>query len=260
MRRTFAEVLRSGGVDVQAEYNSLHSLVYERYGLYSLMISHFRKVWFAGTAISLNDFNERHNFDFEQPKSDVELDDLLGLCEYAFNFAYALAEAGVPNCSSCLTVIEHIYTLVDMLGYTDAKDDRLVIFVPRDENIIAAAKVAPLRAAEDMMRYDHRELKGNLEKKKSMLVRMLGEIEPKRKELEKISKTLSSDLFFIANNFNLRHNNTDPSNPGKYRPHIVEMSDAELEDWYDVCRDLCAASFLLLDYSERKEALDELKH
>ena len=71
MRRTFAEVLRSSGIDVQAEYNSLQSLVYERYGLYTLMDSHFREVWFADTAISLDDFNERHNFDFSCMRSDA---------------------------------------------------------------------------------------------------------------------------------------------------------------------------------------------
>ncbi len=259
MRRTFAEVLRSSGIDVQAEYNSLQSLVYERYGLYTLMDSHFREVWFADTAISLDDFNERHNFDFSCMRSDARLDDLLDLCEYAYNFADALTDVGVSGRDSCYVVLGHIDILVNKLGYTDVRDDGFVVFVPRNENIVAAAKVAPTHVAQDMLRYDYRGFEGDLGEKKSMLIRMLGEVEPKRKELERLSRPLSTDLFFIANNFDLRHNNTDPSDRGKYRPFIAKMSNAELEGWYDVCRDLCAASFLLLEYSERKGALDELK-
>ncbi|MBR3225761.1 MAG: hypothetical protein IKF78_10635 [Atopobiaceae bacterium] len=259
MRRTFAEVLRSSGIDVQAEYNSLQSLVFERYGLYTFMDSHFREVWFADTAISLEDFNKRHNFDFDRVRSDASLDDLLDLCEYAYNFADVLTDVGVSGGGSCWVVLEHINTLVDKLGYTDTRDDGFVVFVPRDENIVAAAKVAPTHVAQDMLRYGYRGFEGDLGEKKSMLVRMLGEIEPKRKELERLSKSLATDLFYIANNFNLRHNNIDPSDRGKYRPHIAEMGENELEGWYDVCRDLCAASFLLLDYSERKSELDELK-
>ena len=174
-------------------------------------------------------------------------------------FADALAGAGVSGRDSCCAVLEHVDVLVNKLGYTDVRDDGFVVFVPRNENIVAAAKVAPTHVAQDMLCYDYRGFEGDLGEKKSMLIRMLGEIEPKRKELERLSRPLSSDLFFIANNFNLRHNNIDPSDRGKYRPHIAEMSDAELEGWYDVCRDLCAASFLLLEYSERNGALDELK-
>ena len=130
MRRTFAEVLRSSGIDVQAEYNSLQSLVYERYGLYTLMDSHFREVWFADTAISLDDFNERHNFEFGRMRSDARLDDLLDLCEYAYNFVDALAGAGVLGRDSCYVVLEHTDILVNKLGYTDVRDDGFVVFVP----------------------------------------------------------------------------------------------------------------------------------
>lgn len=259
MRRTFAEVLRSSGVDVQAEYNSLHSLVFERYGLYTLMGSNFRRVWFASTAVSLNDFNKRHGFDFEAMKLDASLDDLLDFCEYAYNFAEALVEADVSNCSSCLTVINHIDTLIDKMGYVPASDEGLVIFVPRDANVAVAAEVAPGHAAEDLLRYDYRGFAGDIDKKRSMLVGMISLIEPKRKELDRVAKSLSGDLFCLANNFNLRHNNIDPSDKGKYHQYIAEMSDSELEKWYDNCRDLCAASFLLLGFSEQKNELDDIK-
>lgn len=60
MRRNFAEILRSGGVDIEAEYESLSDLLFENRGLYWLMENNFRRVWFSDTAASLYDFNSRY--------------------------------------------------------------------------------------------------------------------------------------------------------------------------------------------------------
>lgn len=43
-------------------------------------------------------------------------------------------------------------------------------------------------------------MKGQLEKKKSILVQLASLLEPKRKDLKKADKTLERDLFSIFNN------------------------------------------------------------
>ena len=78
-----------------------------------------------------------------------------------------------------------------LMGYTDTRDDGFVVFVPRKENTVTAAKVAPTHVVQDMLRYDYCGFEGDLVEKKSMLGGMLGEIEPKRKELERLSRPLS---------------------------------------------------------------------
>lgn len=65
MRRTFAEILNSSGVNIAAEYHSLHMLVFERHGFYSEMDDNFDNMPFSGTAYNLRDFNDRNGFHFE---------------------------------------------------------------------------------------------------------------------------------------------------------------------------------------------------
>ena len=103
--------------------------------------------------------------------------------------------------------------LVNKLGYTDVRDDGFVVFVPRNENIVTAAKVAPTHVAQDMLCYDYRGFEGDLGEKKSMLVRMLGEVEPKRKELERLSRPLSKRSFLYCEQLQ-----SAPQQHGSVRP------------------------------------------
>lgn len=256
VRRSFSEILRAGGVDAGVEYGSLQELVFERYGLYSLMDRSFRDVWFAGTAISLDDFNERYGFDFEGLAVDMSVDDLLEFCEYVYNFAGALYNQDQDVCAAAMS---HVNKLVDKLGHVALVDDGLTVFVPKNANVMAAAEVAPGEIVIDLMRYDYRKYDGDLAEKRVILLRLIDQLEPKRKRIGELSKKTEGDIFFIANNLNLRHNNVDPQDVRKFKPAVQEMSDAELERWYDHCRDLCAAAFLLLGCDDRRTELDELK-
>lgn len=259
MRKTFAEVLRTGGVDIKTEYYSLHALVFESDGLYEKMKLDFRGVWFAGTAVSLDDFNLRHGFSFTVPPTDPSLDDLLSFCEYCYNFACALPSPSYYGTDCCMEVIDHIEVLADQLDYVLVDDDDLRILVARNANVQAAAEVAPAEIAFDLVKYDYRGYDGDLEGKRAILLRLIGYLEPKRKQLEALAKDVTNDLFFIANNLNLRHNNTDPHNAGKYKQVVADMDVTELEGWYDLCRDLCAAAILLLGYEDKREELAEVK-
>lgn len=260
MRRNFAEILRSGGVDIEAEYESLSDLLFENRGLYWLMENNFRRVWFSDTAVSLYDFNNRYGFDFVNAPTNPSLDDLLSLCEYCYNFAVALSSSlDIFSTNCCYEVIEHIKRLANKLDYVFVDDADLNILVARNANVQAAAEVAPTQVGVDLIKYDYRQYDGDLAGKRAILLNLVGYLEPKRKELQALAKDATGDLFFIANNLNLRHNNTDPQDSGKYKQAVVDMNDAELERWYDLCRDLCAAAILLLEYEENRPELTELK-
>ena len=260
MRKTFADVLRSGGVDVRTEYESLYELVFEQYGLYSIMEQNFRKVPFAGTAISLKDFNSRENANYIYYVGSPNLDFLLGFCEYCYNFAVALEpRVSLKNSVHCKEVIKHINKLVDKLSYTLVDDGGVWILVAKDSNIMAAAEVAPEQIGFDLIKYDYRGYNGDLEGKKSILLCLIDYLEPKRRQLETLARGLTNDLFFIANNLNIRHNNTDPQDSGKYKTAVARMDNKEIEQWYDFCHELCAAAILLLGYDARHNEVEMLK-
>ena len=65
-----------------------------------------------------------------------------------------------------------------------------------------------------------------------------------------------SDINFMLNNIHIRHNNKEGAN---MHQAIIEMSDAELESWYDKTYDMMLGMLVIDDYLERKEEIKELK-
>ena len=81
----------------------------------------------------------------------------------------------------------------------------------------------------------------------------------KRKDLKSINSTLEDNLFYLFNNINIRHNNTNPNDKSKYKAYVANLSQNELEDWYDETYQLCLLAFLELDNVERNNKIKQLK-
>ena len=84
-------------------------------------------------------------------------------------------------------------------------------------------------------------------------------MEAKRTELAKVDSRFCSDIFYLFNNLNIRHNNVDPSINGKFKQAVADMPPEELEHWYDETYQMCLLAFLELDNLERKEKVEQLK-
>lgn len=102
-------------------------------------------------------------------------------------------------------------------------------------------------------------MKGNIEAKKAVLVQLASILEAKRGDLRKVDKVLESDLFYIFNNLNIRHNNISAEDPGKYKAYVAQMSTENLEKWYDEAYQMCLLAFLQLENIDRKVEFDQLK-
>ena len=259
MRRTFADILNAVGVDVAVEYHSFYMLVYEEGGFYADMEECFQWMPFAGTAYDLSDFNERNQLYFERFEYSDDLDDLLLLAEYVYNFACAMNSDQNLVTTRSLSIARHANTLADKIGYRFISDRGLYVLVPVNEGIGAAAEIAPEVIGNDLFRYDYRAYKGDLEGKRKILVGLAAGLEPHREELSKIAKDFTSDYFYMVNNLNIRHNNVEPIDSSKYKEYVALMSDEELEGWYDAVRYMSAAAFLLLEYGVNVEAIKNLK-
>ncbi len=111
-----------------------------------------------------------------------------------------------------------------------------------------------------ILEYNHITNRGNLTGKRKILYILSHDLEPKRPKLEKTSygKTLVSDLFFLFNTLDIRHNTTeDPIAV----PAIQTMPKEELLEWYDTTYRLYLTAVLLHDYSneEQQEKITALK-
>ena len=84
-------------------------------------------------------------------------------------------------------------------------------------------------------------------------------LEAKRKELNQADKKLESNLFYAFNNLNIRHNNVDSELKGKYKAYVAQMSNDELEKWYDETYQMCLLAFLQIENLDQKAEFDKLK-
>lgn len=98
----------------------------------------------------------------------------------------------------------------------------------------------------------------NLAEKKTTLLDLANLLEPQRTILERIDKTFSSDLFYTFNNFHIRHNNIDQLGT-KYKKPVGDLSDEQLEYWYDEVYQMCLLAFMRLEHIDRKKKFDSLK-
>lgn len=259
MRRTFADILNDAEVDVSAEYRSLHTLVFQRYGFYGDMEGYFHLMPFAGTACNLKDFNERNGFNFESVECTKDLDDLLLFCEYVYNFAARMNVFDDCYLEKSFGIARHIGMLVDKLRYRFVEHGDLWVLVPEDEKIEAAAEVAPPQAGNDLFRYDYRAYRGDVDGKRKILVSLATSLEPHRARLAEIAKEFTNNYFYLVNSLNIRHNNVEPVDTGKYKEFVAQMPEDELEGWYDTVRYMSAAAFLLLEYGENAQSIKDLK-
>jgi hypothetical protein len=269
MRKNFAEILKSAKIDIKKEYEKLYEMLYDQdldngYGpktsLYDEYNENFIHMWFRGTSLSLEDFDDEYGFDFDKYPPNFDIEYLIRFCEYFYNLSTAYM--GVPNLLdryNVTLITQQIYRVIEKIGYMPAEQDGFTIFVEKSIPAIAVSEIVPNELSYKVISYNHHSMKGNLENKKETLLKLANLLEGKRKQLKSINSSLEDDLFYAFNNLNLRHNNKDISYKEKYKKHIADVSNTELENWYDEIYQMCLLAFLEIEQIARKKSFNELK-
>lgn len=280
MRRNFAQILKDAKIDIKAEYQKLYAMLYER----SIQISNMNRIsaydelserfidfYLRGTCLSIEEFNNMHGFHFEKDPSDFNIDYLISLCEYIYNMliAYQGVQGSIgygymPTVASPINVqfyLMQINQIIEKVGYLHTNENGFTIFVEKSPAAIAVAEseLIPENLSYKLISYNHYAMKGNLNAKKDTLLLLASILEAKRVNLKQADKVLESNLFFIFNNLNIRHNNIDPEDKGKYRAYVAQMPIEELEKWYDETYQMCLLAFLQLENFDRKTEFNQLK-
>ena len=279
MRQNFAQILKDAKIDIKVEYQKLYGMLYDRsipvsisirISVYDELSTYFIAFCFRGTCLSLDEFNDLHGFHFEKDPTNFNIDHLISLCEYIENLliAYQCVPLSYPygygNMPTKLIdvqfYLQQISQVIEKIGYMQAKQNDLTIFVEKDPAAIAVAEgeFIPESLSYRLISYNHYSMKGNLAEKKTTLLDLANLLEPQRTNLERIDKTFSSDLFYTFNNFHIRHNNIAQLGT-KYKKPVGDLSDEQLEYWYDEVYQMCLLAFMRLEHIDRKKKFDSLK-
>ena len=279
MRRNFAQILKDAKIDIKAEYQKLYGMLYDRsiqvsntnrISAYDELSTYFIAFHFRGTCLSLDEFNDLHGFHFEKNPTNFNIDHLISLCEYIENLlmAYQCVPLSYPygygNMPTKLInvqfYLQQISQVIEKIGYMQAEQNGLTIFVEKDPAAIAVAEseFIPESLSYRLISYNHYSMKGNLAEKKATLLDLANLLEPQRINLERIDKTFARDLFYAFNNFHIRHNNADPQSP-KFKKPIGDLAKEQLEFWYDEVYQMCLLAILRLEHADRKKTFEALK-
>ena len=156
-------------------------------------------------------------------------------------------------------VMDEILEEYNHTVYANEENDYFIV-VENKPGVTAAAEIMPTPALSfDVIRYNHRSLKGDIQSKKAILIALGADLEAKRRDLQSINKKLSDDIFFMLNNVNIRHNNCSKQDSTKYKEYVATMPPEQLEVWYDELYQMILLGFLLLDNKERSIKIGELK-
>lgn len=266
MRRNFAQVLKTGKVDPKKEYSKLYALFYRKddrdnKSLADLISMNIESFYFRGTCLDLDEFDEKYGFHFVEQPPDFDTDYLISFCEYIYNFVLHFEDHYFFAQINKYFYLQQINKVIEAIGYMESREDEFTIFVPKDNAAIAVSESEhiPENVSYKVIAYNHHSMKGNLEAKKAVLQQLASILEAKRKNLSRADKTLETNLFYSFNNLNIRHNNVDPELKGKYKAYVAQMSNDELEKWYDETYQMCLLAFLQIENFDRKAEFEKLK-
>ena len=276
MRRTFADVLKSGHIDIKNEYEKLYGIMFEdniedgydeSYSLHDLIAENFSNYSISGTCLTLEEFDQKYGFIFEENPEDFDIDYLVSFCEYIQNLLICFRTDPLNMLGSTTQhvdssrIMEHIEKVMDSIGYMQTYDDAFLIYVEKSPAAIAVSEspIIPENLSYRVFEYNHHSLRGDIDKKKQILIAIAALLEAKRDDLKAANSALCSDVFYAFNNLNLRHNNIDSSIPAKYKLTVANMSNEKLEEWYDEVFQMCLLAILEIENNARKQRFKTLK-
>lgn len=273
-RISFSQVLKNAAIDIRREYDRLYSLFclqrimlgngMETTTLRDTCAMNFANLPFRGTCISLDDFDDSYERHYERKPSAFDIDYLVSFCEYSYNLAVYNQGIGYGGLQMNSTgnamqfYINQVQRVIESIGYMPNAQNGIVDFVPKDQAAISVAEIIDPSLSYRVIEYNHYSMKGDLKRKRDILLAIEDKLEPQRDKLKQINATMESDLFFLFNSVNLRHNNADPDGKN-YIPFVANMMDEEIEKWYDEAYQICLLAFLELDNVERKNRVNQLK-
>ena len=248
MRRTFFDLLKDSHVDVNIELQKLNDLFRqdccyqwgESYSLYDLVSENFAK-----------QYKRREQFLSLQELLNVIYLECFDISEFDNYFIYAemyvdlisiLDGSGNKDIESQKQVIKYqIEMVISSLGYKFiVVDDRQIIVennVFANEATQVVTEFADIKEALSILEYNHFSNKGNIDRKKEILIKIASLLEPWRDDLNNNiafkdvlkldnKKVLAVEkLFRMFNTLNIRHNNDGQQ--------LTNMDNNTVEAWYD---------------------------
>ena len=268
-RQNYFDILNRMEFDPQRELKNLMDLLE--------MERNFKSIYYEtslNSAISDNflDYPNRSTFtSYSQMVEFVGLniynttEQLFVFSEFLVDIFCNLAEKFTEEESEFIQIIfDNIKRFLELSNHeliTLENGDKIIV----EKNVYASevSQIVSETSIEDaikVLEYNHFLNKGNIQRKKEILIALANYLEPFRRELnnsEELKDILKVNnqkviafekLFEMYNNFGLRHNNSNQ--------YHLDLADDELEQWYD---DIYTSTLFVILSMDESRILSKLK-
>lgn len=267
-RNFFDKLVRT--IDFQKEYQKIESLVLQPHSFHGYSIEddierYFKNWKYNANYLSFKELRDQLGFTFERdgyydmPSGIIkDVNDFFDYCEMIINMIVFLPEEEAEYHGNKVNeIIRLINYDLNYFNHEIKKVDDKYLIVQKDALVSEVVELVEPLLADSILEYNHYLLKGDLEKKKNILVKIANALEPKRPEINELNKQLCSDYFYLINNMNIRHNNCDKTDVGKYNEKFDILKSEEKEEWYD---DIFQMSLLIYLLLENKKNSSKIKY
>ena len=261
-------------INFHLEYEKIENIVlnerdYNSESINKWIERNFTQWRFKRNYATLNELRDKIGFSYVKDGNtyvpvayeEITINNFIDYCEMLINLIFPLFKIDTYYCEKRISdVIDIIVFDLESINHKihETNENKLII-VQKDAKAIAVADVVEANLADSIIEYNHHLLKGNLEKKKTILKKIADSLEPQRSILKKINPTIENDFFFMVNNMNVRHNNCDPTDEKRYQKVFAELSSEEQEELYDMIYQEGLMAHLLIEQEERNTIISKLK-
>ena len=228
----------------------------------------FKRWKYRGTCINCKDMREALDLEAILLETEPPLEHIVSYCEYVANLKYLFERANnmvweyvrIYKTEILSLMDQNISSLLDSLNLklVSFENEERVLITEKNATVTAVAECVDEELAYQIVKYNHYTLKGDISKKKEILLKLGSELEPKRKQLSSLNGQLETNIFFMLNNLNIRHTNRSKKDKN-YKEYVAKMKKNKLEEWYDELYQMMLLAMLELEQLERNQKINELK-
>ncbi len=268
----FYELLERN-IDFKHEYNRLEKMVileshwngpYSEISIEMWISKNFRRWSGRGNYTSFAELRTHLGFSYELigetifSNRIIDMNSFFLYCEMLLNLFEELADYVEKSLIEPIQDVRNtIMYVIEISGFEVKTIRSSYCIVLKNAVAVQAIEQCP-SLADEIIEYNHYYLKGNVERKKEILLKIADAIEPLKDRLNSINKRNVTDFFYLVNNMNLRHNNCVPGDKNYY-PKFANLSIQQQEEWYDEIYAQGLTLFVLLGQNERNNKISEFK-
>ena len=146
-------------------------------------------------------------------------------------------------------VLEHLNFSTNLL-----KKEEKIILIEKNPSAMSVAEIVDEDTACKVIEYNHYLLKGDIDKKKEILLQLANKYEGMKSNIKSLNSKLDDDIGFMLNNIHIRHNNKSGKSKKEY---VSKMRKATMEKWYDETYQMLLLAFLLNEQPTRSKKINQ---